>query len=316
MNDNQTLTACEPAQLPRRSESNPPDHILVVEDDSSIRRLNAEVLSRSGYAVDVAVDGADAWAALGTDNYDLMITDNNMPNLTGVELLMKIRAARMDLPVIMATGKLPSEEFTRQPWLQPAALLLKPYTIEDLLRTVKKVLREADSTTEGYQRFTAREGKANQDAPVGGRGGAASSGATDDRQRILVVDEDRDLRQLYTEALAAPGCEVDVAADGASGWEALQAKPYNLLITEHDLPKLTGVQLVRKLRAAHMALPVVMAAGRMPTEELARNPWLQFAATMVKPFAVDELLDTVNQVLASSWHRLPNRRSQRSVASL
>jgi len=303
MSDNQPLTAGAPTRPPLRFETNPPDHILVVEDDSSIRRLNAEVLSRSGYAVNVAVDGADAWAALVADNYDLMITDNNMPNLTGVELLMKIRAARMDLPVIMATGKLPSEEFTRQPWLQPAALLLKPYTIEDLLRTVKKVLREADSTTEGHQRFTAREAKANQPAPVGTPSGPPASGASDDPQRILVVDEDRDLRQLYTEALAGPGYEIDAAADGAMGWESLQAKPYNLLITEHDLPKLTGVELVRKLRAAHMNLPVVMAAARMPTTELARNPWLQFAATMAKPFAVHELLATVKQVLAGKMRR-------------
>ena len=93
--------------------------------------------------------------------------------------------------------------------------------------------------------------------------------------------------------LARPGYHVDVAEDGAAGWEALQANRYDLLITEHDLPKLTGVELVKKLRAARMALPVVMAAGRLPTDELARNPSLQLAAMLVKPFAVDALLDTV-----------------------
>jgi DNA-binding response OmpR family regulator len=301
MNDNQTLTAVEPAQTPLRFESNPPDHILVVEDDSSIRRLNAQVLARSGYAVDVAVDGADAWGALGTDNYDLMITDNNMPKLTGVELLMKLHAARMNLPVIMATGKFPAEQFTSHPWLQPAAVLLKPYTIEDLLRTVKKVLRETDTTTAGYQQFTTRAVKANRDAPAITPNGSAASGTTDDPQRILVVDEDRDLRQLYTEALAVPGYEIDVAADGASGWEALQAKPYHLLITEHDLPKVTGIELVRKLRAAHMAVPVVMAAGRMPTAELARNPSLRLAATLAKPFSLDALRDTVKKILCATF---------------
>jgi DNA-binding response OmpR family regulator len=51
----------------------------------------------------------------------------------------------MVLPVIMATGELPTEEFTRYPWLQPAATLLKPYTTAELLGTVKKVLRATDS---------------------------------------------------------------------------------------------------------------------------------------------------------------------------
>jgi FixJ family two-component response regulator len=65
-----------------------------------------------------------------------------MPKVSGVELLKKLCAVRMDLPVIMATGTLPKEEFARYPWLQPAGTLLKPYTGEDMLRTVKRVLRE------------------------------------------------------------------------------------------------------------------------------------------------------------------------------
>jgi hypothetical protein len=54
------------------------------------------------------------------------------------------------------------------------------------------------------------------------------------------------------------------------------------------------------MRAARMALPVVMAAGRLPARELARNPSLQLAATLAKPFVVDALLDTVQQVLRAT----------------
>lgn len=322
MNNNQSFPLGESAPPPRRFETNPPDHILVVEDDVLIQQLNAEVLTCSGYAVDVAVDGAAAWKALGADSYDLMITDNNMPKLTGVELLKKLHAARMDMPVIMATGALPQHEFNRHPWLQPAATLLKPYTMDDLLRTVKKVLREAESTTEGLQRFMARGTKDNQTSPAGPPTVSASSGPTNALHRILVVDEDRDLRQLYAEALAGPSCAVDGAADGAAAWEALQSNCYNLLITEHDMPKLTGVQLLRKLRAAHMDLPVVMVAGRLPTDELDRDPWLQFAGTLVKPFAVDVLVDTVNNILRANAspreQTIPpaNWRSQPSVGAL
>jgi len=120
------------------------------------------------------------------------------------------------------------------------------------------------------------------------------------RHRILVVDEDSDLRLLYADALARPGYHVDAAENGAAAWEALQANYYNLLITEHDMPGLTGVELVRKLRSARMALPVVMAAGRLPTHELARNPSLQLAATLSKPFAIPALLDTVKSVLRTT----------------
>ena len=71
-----------------------------------------------------------------------------MPRVSGVELLKKLRGARMALPAIMATGALPKEELTRYPWLQPAATLLKPYTVENLLGTVREVLRATDGARE------------------------------------------------------------------------------------------------------------------------------------------------------------------------
>jgi len=117
--------------------------VLVVEDDQIIRRLNTEVLTCSGYEVDAATDGADAWCALQMDNYDLIVTDNQMPNLSGVGLLQKLHAARQCLPVIMATQTFPQDELDRHPWLKIDAALLKPYTFAELIRTVKTVLRAA-----------------------------------------------------------------------------------------------------------------------------------------------------------------------------
>ena len=130
--------------------------------------------------------------------------------------------------------------------------------------------------------------------------------------RILVVDDDSDICQLNTEVLIHYGYEVDAAADGAAAWEALQTKDFNLLITDHNMPRLTGVELVRKLRSARMALPVILSTGRLPTEELARNPSLRLAAILPKPFSVDELLGTVTKVLRATVnvlriHRVPTR---------
>ena len=270
-----------PAIAPLERRSGTVHRILVVDDDCDIRNLNAGVLVHSGYQVDVAEDGEAAWKALNADTYDLMITDNSMPRLSGVELLKKLHASRMTLPVIMATGTLPQNEFDRSPWLQPSAMLLKPYSVEQLLGTVTKVLNEANSTTIGTLPKPMHPA-----------------------HRILVVDEDSDLRTLYAEALTVPGYHVDVAEDGAAGWEALQAKHYNLLITEHDLPKLNGIELVRKLRAAHMDIPVVMAAARMPIFELARTPSLNIASTLMKPFAMYALFDTVKNAFHATSNGL------------
>jgi DNA-binding response OmpR family regulator len=140
----------EPACAALQCQPRPLHRILVVEDEPDIRRLNAEVLQNFGYAVDTAEDGRAGWEALhavrhAPDSYALLITDHDMPGLTGLALIKKLRAARMALPVIMATGTLPTEDlFIRYPWLQPAAALVKPYSTEQLLGTVKAALRMAD----------------------------------------------------------------------------------------------------------------------------------------------------------------------------
>jgi DNA-binding response OmpR family regulator len=151
MNANKTSHAEEPAAPPARGGSNSPHRILVVDDDISIRQLNTAVLSRSGYHVDAAEDGAVAWDTLQLNRYDLVVTDNHMPKMSGLELLKELRAARLDLPVIMATGTLPMEEFARHTGIQPAAMLLKPYTITELLGAVAEVLRATESARERIQ---------------------------------------------------------------------------------------------------------------------------------------------------------------------
>ena len=133
--------AGEVAGASAHRDSIPRQRILVVEDDAVIRQLNTEVLTCSGYQVDAAEDGAAAWDALQRNNYDLVVTDNDMPKVTGVELIKKLQDTQMNLPVIMVTGTLPDEEFARYPCLQPAVTLLKPYTFDELLNAVKAVLR-------------------------------------------------------------------------------------------------------------------------------------------------------------------------------
>jgi DNA-binding response OmpR family regulator len=129
-----------PAGALFQREPNHGRRILVVEDESDLRQLNAEVLIDAGYQVAVAEDGAAAWTALQLHSYDLLITDQFMPKVSGIELLKKIHAASLTLPVIMVTGILPTWEIALHPWLHSVAMLLKPHTFDELLETVKNVL--------------------------------------------------------------------------------------------------------------------------------------------------------------------------------
>ena len=136
----------QPAQVPVQCRTSPARRILVVDDEPDIRQLNAEVLMNFGYHVDTAVGGKAGWEALhavrhAPECYALLITDHDMQGYSGLALVKKVRAARMALPVIIATKTWPAEELAaRYPWLQPVATLTKPYSIGQLLRTVKAVM--------------------------------------------------------------------------------------------------------------------------------------------------------------------------------
>ena len=114
--------------------------------------------------------------------------------------------------------------------------------------------------------------------------------------RILVVDDDEDFRSLNTEVLTNSGYQVDTAADGTLAWDSLQINRYDLLLTDYGLPKVNGLNLIKKLRAARMAIPVIMVSGSVPGEEL-KHFNLHIDATLPKPYTLDELLASVGRVL-------------------
>jgi DNA-binding response OmpR family regulator len=178
VNNNEILQAGESASAPTRCQVNPSHRILVVDDDMSIRELSVAVLIPSGYQVDTAGDGAAGWEALRGNSYDLLITDNKMPKVSGVELVEKLRSARMTLPVVLASSAIPTEELSRNPSLQLAAMLLKPFRPDELLGTVKQVLRASESArTHTGIYFPEMTGAVSQIEPSR-RGASMNAGAT------------------------------------------------------------------------------------------------------------------------------------------
>jgi len=126
-------------------------------------------------------------------------------------------------------------------------------------------------------------------------------GTTHRPHRILVVDDDPGIRQIGTELLMRLGYQVDAAEDHNAGWKALQTYTYDLLITDLDMPRLSGLKLVKMLRDAQLALPVILTSGIMTPRELNRNPWFHLSGALLKPVSPEQLLQSVQAVL-----RAPN----------
>lgn len=127
---------------------------------------------------------------------------------------------------------------------------------------------------------------------------AADARADGPHKRILVVDDDADVRRFIVDCLQSLGYSVDEAAEGRSALRRLEETPPDLLIVDYAMPGMTGVDVVMEARASAPALPIIMATGYadmeavdrvMPPENLLR-----------KPFRLAELATAVRSALAPS----------------
>jgi two-component system cell cycle sensor histidine kinase/response regulator CckA len=117
--------------------------LLVVEDDSQVRRVLADTLTREGYRVVVAQNGLDALRLAEEDvgRFDMLVTDVVMPKMGGPELAERLRLVRSDLPVLFLTGY--SEHAVVQHGVPQAgafSLLEKPFSRQRLLERVRSIL--------------------------------------------------------------------------------------------------------------------------------------------------------------------------------
>jgi len=110
-------------------------HILVVDDDPAMLTLLSRALSVLHYRVTAASSGPAALAAVARDSIDLLVTDYQMPDMNGRELIVALQVERPSLKTLVVTGCPPSEDDDRSWWAgQPS--LAKPFLIRSLQNAV------------------------------------------------------------------------------------------------------------------------------------------------------------------------------------
>jgi DNA-binding NtrC family response regulator len=138
----QTLGADE-AELAAAVEAH--HHILVVDDEESMRAFAEEALHSAGYRTHTAESGTSAMDAIRAEHYDLILTDFNMPNGSGADLIIKMHSEGFTIPVIMMTGSaLTKELLTHTSMLHVRKILQKPFGMDVLLAAVQKNLQPAE----------------------------------------------------------------------------------------------------------------------------------------------------------------------------
>lgn len=154
--------------------------------------------------------------------------------------------------------------------------------VEDLLRSVEKLL-----STGSLERIE--------------RGGSGARGMA--RKRILVVDDSLTVRELQRKLLGNRGYEVAVAVDGMDGWNALRGEDFDLLITDIDMPRMDGIELVTLVRRDQrlQSLPVMVVSYKDREEDRRRGLDAGADYYLAKAsFHDDALLDAVVELIGDA----------------
>jgi len=121
--------------------------ILLVEDDAMLADAVARALTQSAHAVDVARTGEDADSALVAFPYDLVVLDIGLPGLDGFEVLKRLRARRLAVPVLVLTAREAVEDKIAGLDLGADDYLTKPFHLNELEARVRALIRRANAGT-------------------------------------------------------------------------------------------------------------------------------------------------------------------------
>ena len=125
--------------------------------------------------------------------------------------------------------------------------------------------------------------------------------------RILIIDDDDDLRSVIAQNLELAGHTVLQAADGRQGVNLFHAAPVDLVLTDLVMPGKEGVETIIELHRENPLLPIIAMSGGMPRSSM----YLEIAAklgarrTLAKPFTPEDLLKSIDQVLAEPPPKRP-----------
>lgn len=135
--------------------------------------------------------------------------------------------------------------------------------------------------------------EANREADAEGRG----ADVPPERPSVLVVDDDRTVRELLARALTAADYVVDVAEDGPSAIARLKERPFDLMITDLRMPGQDGLSLIREARVLAPGLPVIVITGYSTEAAAIEAINLGVAGYLTKPFRLPRILAATARAL-------------------
>ncbi|MBA3392116.1 MAG: response regulator [Deltaproteobacteria bacterium] len=243
--------------------------IILADDSPLIHRHTVPILEDDGYDVISANDGAEAVELAKLHKPDLVITDVEMPKLDGYGVCKALKGdpASAHVPVLICSTLGEAADLERGFDAGADDYLVKPVIPEELSTRVRALVQ---GTLPGA------------------------------RERVLVVDDSPAQRHYVADCLARQGFDVATAEDGKVALKKAQAVKPALIVSDYEMPNMTGFELVHALRRDPelRQIPVIMLTARDSRRDMAQMRAAGASAYLVKPFSQDKCIALVERTLA------------------
>ncbi len=241
--------------------------ILMIEDSPLQRRLIGSYLQTMKADVDVVENGTAGLERALSGDYDLILSDVELPGVSGLEICEKVNSTlKPPIPVILASTLSSDADIERGFEAGASAYLPKPFKEHELLQEISHAL----------QNNRARQ-----------------------QQKILVVDDSMVICRLVCQGLQELGFSVSSASNGHAGLrKAIEEKP-DLILTDLNMPEMGGMELCRLLKkdAKLREIPIVVMSANGDRGTMRRMISLGAAAYIVKPFSNDQVAILIEKLL-------------------
>lgn len=264
--------------------------LLIVEDDENQRKSIIELIGHDDVAITAVSTGVEALHELRSKRYDCMVLDLMLTDMTGFELLDRIRDDQQlsDLPIIIYTGKeLDNKEETQ----------LRKYAESIIIKDVKSPERLLDETTLFLHRVEA-------DLPEDKRRilqKLHNKETLFEGKRILLVDDD--VRNVFALSSVLEGYRMDVtfAENGKEAIDILQHEDFDLVLMDMMMPEMDGYEAMRIIRQipAYEKLPIIALTAKAMKDDRAKCIEAGASDYVKKPIQTDQLLSLMRVWLYS-----------------
>jgi len=243
--------------------------ILVVDDDRRLSRTLVDILTIKGHQAEAAYSGPEALDMVKQEQFDCVLSDIRMPEMSGVELHRAIKEAQPQVPVVLMTAY-SSDRLVQEGLEQGAlAILTKPLDINNLLCFLSSLRRQ---------------------------------------QSVVIVDDDPVFCQTLGDILEARGFAVSKLTDPSGVAESLDSDELAVLL-DMKLNSIGGLEVLKEIRGRCPRLPVILVTGYRQEMSASIQAAMEIGAyaCLYKPFDIDKLLQALAELRQRDLSRILGR---------